>query len=81
MSDLNKIIASILSSEASQQLQGGSLEGGKKRLPPKLRRWNSALQKAREELGVTGFLAPKKSAAARSPQKKLYVLAKRHYDA
>jgi hypothetical protein len=80
MSDLNKIIASILSSEATQELSGGAVEGGKKKLPMQLRRWNKALMSAREELGITGFLAPKKSAPARSPQKKLYVLARRKFE-
>ena len=82
MSDLNKIIASILSSEASQQLQGGEVEGGRSRrkLPAKLKRWNHALQAARREMGITGFLAPKKSAGARSPQRKLYEKAKHYYN-
>ena len=83
MSDLNKIIASILTSDATQQLSGGAdgvVEGGKKKLPAKLRRWNRALMHAREEMGITGFLAPKKNAPARSPQKKLSVLARRNFD-
>lgn len=83
MSDLNKIIASILSSEASQQLHGGEVEGGRsprRKLPAKLVRWNYALQAARREMGVTGFLAPKKSAGARSPQRKLYEKAKHYYN-
>jgi hypothetical protein len=83
MSDLNKIIASILTSDSTQQLSGGNIEGiegGKKKLPAKLRRWSKALMSARAELGITGFLAPKKSAPARSPQRKLYVLAKRNFD-
>jgi hypothetical protein len=43
-------------------------------------RWNYALQAARREMGVTGFLAPKKSAGARSPQRKLYEKAKHYYN-
>lgn len=87
MSDLNKIIASILGSSEAQQLNGGEtapeVTGGRRsprKLPMKLKRWNHALQTARHELGVVGFLAPKKSAGARSPQRKLYEAAKHYYN-
>ena len=80
--DLNSIIAKILEQPSTQQLNGGETEisGGRRKLPAKLRKWNYALQAARRELGVVGFLAPKKHAGARSPQRRLYDAAKHFYD-
>jgi hypothetical protein len=79
VTDLNSIIAKILEQPAAQPVTGGEISGGRK-LPAKLRKWNYALQAARRELGVVGFLAPKKHAGARSPQRRLYEAAKHFYD-
>ena len=104
LNNVNKIIAAILTSSESANLQGGendifgvsggsvqndifntepfetTLSGGKKRLPPRLKKWNTAFMEARRELGITGFVAMKKSAPKRSPSRKLYDLTRAKYD-